>query len=88
MSAYQDLMTALATRRPGQSAAEDERIVLAALDKHAHELAAQYAAMLRAYPDYCGVMDLAAALILGEDHPHRRSDASASPVRPDKEAQR
>ncbi|WP_151485227.1 hypothetical protein [Streptomyces albicerus] len=39
MSAYQDLMTALATRRPDQSAAEDERIVLAALAKHARELA-------------------------------------------------
>lgn len=39
LSAYQDLMTALVTRRPGQSAAEDERIVLAALGKHAHELA-------------------------------------------------
>lgn len=38
MSAYQDLMTALVTRRPDQSAAEDERIVLAALAKHAHEL--------------------------------------------------
>ena len=41
MSAYQDLMTALATRRPDQSAAEDERIVLAALAKHAHERAEQ-----------------------------------------------
>jgi len=39
MSAYQDLMTALVTRRPDQSVAEDERIVLAALDKHAHGLA-------------------------------------------------
>lgn len=39
MSAYQDLMTALAMRRPDQSAAEDERIVEAALAKHAHELA-------------------------------------------------
>jgi hypothetical protein len=38
VDAYQDLMTALVTRRPGQSAAEDERIVLAALAKHAHEL--------------------------------------------------
>ncbi|MEV4861464.1 hypothetical protein [Streptomyces ossamyceticus] len=41
MSAYQDLMTALATRRPDQSAADDERLVLAALAKHAHELAEQ-----------------------------------------------
>jgi hypothetical protein len=39
MSAYQDLMTALVTRRRDQSAAEDERVVLAALAKHAHELA-------------------------------------------------
>jgi hypothetical protein len=39
LSAYQDLMTALVTRRPGQSAAEDECVVLAALAKHAHELA-------------------------------------------------
>ena len=39
MNAYQDLMTALATRRPDQSAAEDDRIVRAALAKHAHELA-------------------------------------------------
>lgn len=41
MSAYQDLMTALVTRRPDQSPAEDERIVLAALAKNAHELAEQ-----------------------------------------------
>jgi len=41
MSAYQDLMTALATRRPGQSAADDERIVLGALRTHARELAQQ-----------------------------------------------
>ena len=41
MSSYQDLMTALVARRPDQSAAEDERIVLAALAKHAHELAAK-----------------------------------------------
>jgi hypothetical protein len=39
MSAFQDLMTALVARRPDQSPAEDERIVLAALAKHAHELA-------------------------------------------------
>ena len=39
MSAYQDLMTALATRRPDQTSAEDEQIVHAALTKHAHELA-------------------------------------------------
>lgn len=41
MSAYQDLMTALATRRPDQSAAEDQRIVEAALAERAHELAEQ-----------------------------------------------
>lgn len=41
MSAYQDLMTALATRRPDQSTVEDEQIVLAALAKHGHELAEQ-----------------------------------------------
>lgn len=40
-SAYQDLMTALVARRPDQPAAEDERLVLAALAKHAHELAGQ-----------------------------------------------
>jgi hypothetical protein len=39
LSAYQDLMTALASRRPGQSAAEDERVVLGALEKHTRELA-------------------------------------------------
>lgn len=39
MNAYQDLMTALVVRRQDQSVAEDERIVLAALAKHAHELA-------------------------------------------------
>lgn len=39
LTAYQDLMTALATRAPGQSAADDERIALAVLAKHAHELA-------------------------------------------------
>lgn len=39
LSAYQDLMTALATRRPNQSAADDERIVEAALAKHSRELA-------------------------------------------------
>lgn len=52
MNAYQDLMTALVARRPDQSAAEDERIVLAALDKHAHELAEglrEWAS--EAYPD-------------------------------------
>jgi hypothetical protein len=36
-------MTALTTRRPNQSAAADERTVAAALDKHAHELAARIA---------------------------------------------
>lgn len=36
------------------------------------ELLQERAAMLRAYPDYRGVMDLAASLLLGEDHPHRR----------------
>lgn len=41
MSAFQDLMTALVARRPDQSAAEDDRIVQAALAKHAHELAGQ-----------------------------------------------
>ncbi|MEV7140752.1 hypothetical protein [Streptomyces tauricus] len=41
MSAYQDLMTALVARRPDQTAAEDGRIVEAALAKHAHELAEQ-----------------------------------------------
>lgn len=54
----------------------------------ARELAEQHAAMLRAYPDYRGVMDLAAALVLGEDHPHRKQDVSAGPVRPDEEAPR
>ena len=60
------------------------------IDAHAHELAEQHAAMLRAYPDYRGVMDLAAALVLGEDHPQRRHDHPAHPsteplVRPDEE---
>lgn len=51
MSAYQDLMTALATRSPDQSAAEDERIVLAALATHAHELAERQ----RAYAKEAGM---------------------------------
>lgn len=38
-NAYQDLMTALVTRRPDQSAAQDDQIVRAALAKYAHELA-------------------------------------------------
>ena len=38
-SAYQDLMTALVTRRPDQSAAADDQVVQAALVKYAHELA-------------------------------------------------
>jgi hypothetical protein len=37
------------------------------------------AEMLRTYPDYRGVMDLAAALLLGEDHPHRKQPEDASP---------
>ena len=41
MSAFQDLMTALVARHSDQSAAEDERIILAALAKHARELAQQ-----------------------------------------------
>lgn len=50
MSAYQDLMTALATRPPGQSAAKDEEIVLAALDQHAHELAEKIRRHPRRHP--------------------------------------
>ena len=41
LSAYQDLMTALVARRPNQSAAEDDRIVQAALSKHDREQAAR-----------------------------------------------
>ena len=47
MNAYQDLMTALVARRPDQSAAEDDRIVRAALGKHAHELAERQRAYAR-----------------------------------------
>lgn len=50
------------------------------IDAFAHELAEEHAAMLRAYPDYRGVMDLAAALVLNEDHPHRRHDHPARPA--------
>lgn len=47
MNAYQDLMTALVARRPDQSGADDDRIVRAALAKHAHELAEQQRAYAR-----------------------------------------
>ena len=88
MNAYQDLMTALVARRPDQSAAEDDRIVQAALAKHAHELAEQQRAWAL---DYVGDRvddsyddgitrgaELAADVI---DQP-----TGAGPVRPDEEA--
>lgn len=81
MSAYQDLMTALVARRPDQSAAEDERIVEAALAKHAHELAER----IRNTPstddpdDYGGFVDM------GADWAADLIDPSAGPVRPDEE---
>jgi hypothetical protein len=37
-TAYQELMTALVTRRPPKTTAEDEKIVLAALRKHTREV--------------------------------------------------
>jgi hypothetical protein len=82
MSAYQDLMTALVTRRPDQSAADDERLVLAALAKHAHELAEQQ----RAYAREVGLPledgdIVAAGDIIDLIDPH----VSAGPVRPDDE---
>jgi hypothetical protein len=83
MSAYQDLMTALVARRPDQSAADDERIVLAALAKHAHELAETIRAERGSGTYEPGVyfhggMDFAADII--------DPQASAGPVRPDEEA--
>lgn len=81
MSAYQDLMTALATRRPDQSAAEDERIVEAALAEHARELAAkirQWAAV-EVGGEIEEIYGYAADLIDPE------ADDDAGPVRPDEE---
>lgn len=82
MSAYQDLMTALVARRPDQSAAEDERIVEAALAKHAHELAEQQRASAKEWGlalddgPYVGVGD-----VIDVIDPHK----GAGPVRPDEE---
>lgn len=73
MSARDRLYTAI--EEPGTY--DDPRDIHDLIDDFAHELAAQHAAMLRAYPDYQGVMDLAAALVLGEDHPHRKHDHPA-----------
>lgn len=74
----------LAAAMYGHSRAEAEALI----DDFERQVAEKHAAVLRAYPDYQGVMDLAAALVLGDDHPHRRHDhpAPASPVRPDEEA--
>lgn len=72
MDAYQDLMTALVTRRPDQSAADDERVVLAALRKHAHELAQQqrnWDAEAEGYTDPQTAVYAAADLIDPEDQP-------------------
>ncbi|MDX3515907.1 hypothetical protein PV755_44620 [Streptomyces caniscabiei] len=83
MSAYQDLMTALATRRPDQSAADDERIVLAALAKHAHESAdkiRQWAAV-EVGGEIEEIYGYAADLI----DPEVDDDGDAGPVRPDEE---
>lgn len=86
MSAYQDLMTTLATRRPDQSAAEDERIVLAALAKHAHEVAERQRTWAL---DYDGgedqTYDYTYALTLGAKLAADLIDPSAGPVRPDEE---
>jgi hypothetical protein len=85
MSAYQDLMTALTTRRPNQSAAEDERIVLAALRTHAHEMAEH----IRNTPspddpdDYGGFVDMGADWAADLIDPE--ANTSAGPVRPDEE---
>ena len=83
MNAYQDLMTALATRRPDQSAADDERIVQAALAKRAHELAAKIRAekgttSLESGHHFFSGMDYAADLI--------DPDASAGPASTDEES--
>lgn len=71
----------LAAAMYGHSRAEAEELI----DDFERQVAEKHAAILRVYPDYRGVMDLAAALVLGEDHPHRKQDVSASPVRPDEE---
>ncbi len=85
-SAYQDLMTALVTRRPDQSAAEDERIVLAALAKHAHELAERQRTWAL---DYDGPQessyDYTYAVTLGAKLAADLIDPLAGPVRPDEE---
>ncbi|MFI1165626.1 hypothetical protein ACH4UM_18925 [Streptomyces sp. NPDC020801] len=99
MSAYQDLMTALATRRPGQSAAEDERLVLAALATHAHELAEQQRGLTVYELDWapgshqwqcprCGSVGNVTprmASTPGPWHHCRATAPSAGPVRPDEE---
>jgi hypothetical protein len=77
MSAYQDLMTALAARRPDQSAADDERVVLATLAKHAHELAEQQRAWIADRTDMPWWADQIPDVI----DPQK----SAGPVRPDEE---
>jgi hypothetical protein len=86
MSAYQDLMTALVARRPDQSAAEDERIVQAALAKHAHELAERQRKAIEGFDlddhwaVYYRVSDVESLPDLIDPH------LSAGPVRPDEEA--
>lgn len=85
MSAYQDLMTALVARRPDQSAAEDDRIVQAALAKYAHELAEQqrnWDAEAEGYTDPQMAVYAVADLI----DPEPDNQPSAGPVRPDEES--
>jgi hypothetical protein len=84
MSAYQDLMTALAIRRPDQSAAEDERIVVAALARHAHELAERIRADIIPELDEHGTREQQAE-IDGRRGAADLIDPSVGPVRPGEE---
>jgi hypothetical protein len=83
VNAYQDLMTALVARRPDQSAAEDDRIVQAALAKHAHELAEKIRgwAAVEVSGEIEEIYGYAADLI----DPQSEDYIDAGPVRPDEE---